>query len=63
MVTLKAIGILGVGVWSRGCAPTLFLYAHMLGAVLSAFHAACGYSYRLGVVRASTGLLGGLMWV
>nr|DAF61086.1 MAG TPA: hypothetical protein [Phage sp. ctesc4] len=34
------------------------LYAHMLGAVLSAFHAACGYSYRLGIVRLSTGLTG-----
>lgn len=39
------------------------LYAHMLGAVLSAFHAACDYSYRLGIVRLSTGLTGGLTWV
>nr|DAR31529.1 MAG TPA: hypothetical protein [Caudoviricetes sp.] len=35
----------------------------MLGAVLSVFRVACGYSYRLGVVRASTGLAGGLAWV
>lgn len=42
------------------CALTLFLYAHMLEAVLSAFRAACGYSYRLGIVRASTGPLDAL---
>lgn len=43
--------------------PRFFLYAHVLGAVLSVFYTACGYSYRLGVVRAPTGPLGGLMWV
>lgn len=46
-----------------GCALTLFLYARMLGAVLSAFHAACGYSYRLGAVRLSTGLTERLAWI
>lgn len=43
--------------------PRFFLYARMLGAVLSALHTACGYSYRLGVVRLSTGLTGRLAWV
>lgn len=43
--------------------PRLFYTPHALGAVLSAFHAAYGYSYRLSVVRPSTGLLDALMRV
>lgn len=45
------------------CALTLLLCSHMLGAVLSAFRAARGYSYRFGIVRASSGLLGALTWI
>lgn len=46
-----------------GCALTLLLCSHVLGAVLSAFHTACGHLYRLGIVRASTGLAERLMWI
>ena len=45
------------------CALTLLLCSHVLGAALSAFYAACDYSYRLGVVRPSTGLLDALTWI
>lgn len=57
---LKTVGILGVGVRPVWLCSHALLYAHMLEAILSLFRTGCGYSYRLSVVRASSGLLGAL---